>query len=75
MVIGKGGEMRMLQISGLENIVLPHVNKMIVSTITPLGTPAAEQPYQRELVIVTDEGTLRITLIATERETLAFAEG
>ena len=63
----------MLQISGVENIVLPHVNEVVVSTITPLGTPAAEQPYQRELVFVTDEGILTITLIATDRETLALA--
>jgi hypothetical protein len=63
----------MLQISGVENIVLPHVNEVVVSTITPLGTPAAEQPYQRELVFVTDEGILTITLIARDRETLAFA--
>jgi len=63
----------MLHISGLENIVLPHVNHIMVSNVTPLGTPAAEQPYQRELVFVTDEGTLTITLIAKDRETLAFA--
>jgi hypothetical protein len=63
----------MLQISGRENIGLPHVNKVVVSNITPLGTPAAEQPYQRELVIVTDEGILSISLIANDRETLAFA--
>ena len=72
-VIRKGGELRMLQISGVENIVLPHVNHMVVSNITPLGTPDAEQPYQRELVFVTDEGILTITLIATDRETLALA--
>jgi hypothetical protein len=65
--------MPMLHISGLENIVLPHVHQVVVSNITPLGTPAAEQPYQRELVFVTDEGTLSITLIAKNRETLAFA--
>jgi hypothetical protein len=63
----------MLQISGREHIVLPHVNNVVVSTITPLGTPAAEQPYQRELVFVTDEGILTITLIATDCATLAFA--
>jgi hypothetical protein len=68
----KGGEMLMLHISGRENIVLPHVNQMIVSNITPLGTPDAEQPYQRELVFVTDEGTLSITLIANNRDTLAL---
>jgi hypothetical protein len=69
----KGGEMLMLHITGLENIVLPHVNELVVSTITQLGTPDAEQPYQRELVFVTDEGILKITLIAKDRETLAFA--
>jgi hypothetical protein len=63
----------MLQISGREHIVLPHVNNVVVSTITPLGTPAAEQPYQRELVFVTDEGIVTITLMAKDRETLAFA--
>jgi hypothetical protein len=63
----------MLQISGREHIVLPLVNKVVVSTITPLGTPAAEQPYQCELVFVTDEGIVTITLMAKDRETLAFA--
>jgi hypothetical protein len=63
----------MLQISGVENIVLPHVNQLVVSNITPLGTPDAKQPYQRDLVFVTDEGILTITLIATDRETLALA--
>ena len=67
--------MRMLQISGYENIVLPHVKDIVVSNIVSLGTTATEQPYQRELVIVTDEGLLKITLIANDRETLAFAEG
>jgi hypothetical protein len=65
----------MLQISGYENIVLPHVKDIVVSNIVSLGTTATEQPYQRELVIVTDEGLLKITLIANDRETLAFAEG
>jgi hypothetical protein len=65
--------MRMLQITGVENIVLPHVNEIVVSKSVPLGTPDAEQPYQRELVIVTDEGILTITLIAHDRATLAFA--
>jgi hypothetical protein len=65
--------MLMLHISGLENIVLPDVHQMVVSNITPLGTPGDEQPYQRELVFVTDEGTLTITLIAKDRETLKFA--
>ena len=64
-----------IQISGLENIVLPHVNQIVVSNIVPLGTTDAEQPYQRELVFVTKEGMLKITLIANDRETLAFAEG
>ncbi len=63
----------MLHISGLENIVLPHVHQVVVSNIVPLGTPDAEQPYQRELVFVTHEGTLSITLIANNRDTLAFA--
>jgi hypothetical protein len=63
----------MLHITGLENIVLPHVNHIVVSNVTPLGTPDAKQPYQRELVFVTDEGTLSITLIANDRDTLTFA--
>jgi hypothetical protein len=66
--------MRMLHISGLENIVLPHVHQVVASNITPLGMPEAEQPYQRELVFVTEEGTLTVTLIAKDRETLAFPE-
>ena len=65
----------MLQISGYENIVLPQVKDIVVSNIVPLGTTDAEQPYQRELVIVTDEGLLKITLIATDREALGFAAG
>jgi hypothetical protein len=65
--------MRMLHISGLENIVLPHVHQVVASNITLLGMPDAAQPYQRELVFVTDGGTLTVTLIAKDRETLAFA--
>jgi hypothetical protein len=30
--------------------------------------------YQRELVFVTDKGALKLTLIADDRDTLAFAE-
>jgi hypothetical protein len=65
----------MLQITGSENIMLPHVKQIVVSNIVPLEIPDTEWPYQRELVIVTDEGMLRITLIAKERATLTFAEG
>jgi hypothetical protein len=71
----KGGELSMLQISGVENIVLPQVNQIVVSNIVALGKAAADQPYQRELVILTEQGMLKITLIATDRETLAFTEG
>jgi hypothetical protein len=63
----------MLHITGFENIVLPNVKQKIVSNVTPLRTPDAEQQYQRELVFVTDEGALKLTLIADDRETLAFA--
>ena len=63
----------MLHITGFESIVLPHVKQKIVSNMTPLSTPEAEQQYQRELVLITDEGALKITLIARDRETLAFA--
>ena len=65
----------MLQITGYENIVLPQVKDIVVSNIVPLGTTDAEQPYQRELVFVTDKGALKLTLIADDRETLAFAAG
>jgi hypothetical protein len=65
----------MLQVSGLENIVLPHTKQIVVSNIVPLGTADAEPPYQRELIFLTDEGLLKITLIATDRETLTFTEG
>lgn len=63
----------MLNIKGIEHIVLPHVNAIIVSSITPLGKPDDGHSYQRELVFVTDEGTLTITLTAKERETISFA--
>jgi hypothetical protein len=63
----------MLHITGFENIVLPHVKQKIVSTITPLRTPDAAQQYQRELVFITDKGALKITLMADDRDTLAFA--
>jgi hypothetical protein len=65
----------MLHITGLEHIVLPQVHHVIVSNITLLGTPEADQPYQRELVFVAEEGTLTIMLIANDRKTLEFAEG
>jgi hypothetical protein len=65
----------MLQITGSENIVLPHVKQIVVSNIVPLEIPDTEWPYQRELVIVTDKGMLQITLTASERETLTLAEG
>ena len=65
----------MLQITGYENIVLPKVKQKIVSNVTPLRTPDAAQQYQRELVVVTDKGALKLTLIAADRETLAFAAG
>jgi hypothetical protein len=69
----QGGELRMLHITGFESIVLPHVKQKIVSNVIPLRTPAAGQQYQRELVFVTDMGALKLTLIADDRETLAFA--
>jgi hypothetical protein len=65
----------MLQITGYENIVLPQVKQKIVSNVTPLRTPDAAQQYQRELVFVTDKGALKLTLIADDRETLAFVAG
>jgi hypothetical protein len=75
MVIRKGGELSMLHITGFENIVLPHVKQKIASNVTPRQTADAGQQYQRELVFVTDTGALKLTLIADDRETLAFAEG
>jgi hypothetical protein len=63
----------MLHITGFESIVLPHVKQKIVSNMTPLSTPGAEQQYQRELVFITDKGALKITLIADNPETLEFA--
>ena len=65
----------MLHITGYENIVLPNVKQKSVSNVIPLRTPDAAQQYQRELVIVTDEGLLKLTLIADDRETLAFVAG
>ncbi len=62
----------MLQITRSENMVLPHVKQLVVSKIVPLEIPDTEWPYQRELVIVTDEGMLHITLIAQERDILCF---
>jgi hypothetical protein len=53
--------------------VLPNVKQKIVSNVTPQHTPDAEKQYQRESVFVTDKGALKITLIADDRETLAFA--
>jgi hypothetical protein len=64
----------MLHITGYENIVLPNVKQKIVSSITPLGTPDAAQQYQRDLVFITDEGALKITLIADDHDTLVFAD-
>jgi hypothetical protein len=63
----------MLHITGFESIVLPNVRQKIVSNITPLRTPDAAQQYQCELVLVTDEGALKVTLIANDRDTLTFA--
>jgi hypothetical protein len=63
----------MLHITGYESIVLPNVRQKIVSNITPLCSPDAAQQYHCELVLVTDEGVLKITLIANDRATLAFA--
>ena len=65
----------MLHITGYENIVLPNVKQKSVSNVTPLRTPDAAQQYQRELVFVTDKGALKLTLIADDRETLAFVAG
>jgi hypothetical protein len=73
MVIGKGGELAMIHIRGFESIVLPHVKQKVVSNMIPLRTPDAAHQYQRVLVLVTDEGALKLTLIADDPETLAFA--
>ena len=59
----------MLHITGVEHIVLPKVNQVVVSN----STFVAGQHFQRDLVIVTDEGIVTLTLIAEDRETLAFA--
>ena len=63
----------MLHITGQEQIFLPNVNRLIVSHITRLESAVAGQHYQRQLVFVTGVGTLAITLIAADRETLTLA--
>jgi hypothetical protein len=59
----------MLHSSGVEHIVLPKVTQVVVSN----STAVAGHHYQRDLVIVTEEGIVTLTLIAENRETLAFA--
>jgi hypothetical protein len=63
----------MLHITGQEHILLFKVNRMMLSHITPLRKTIDEQGYQRQLIFVTDDGILTMTLIATDRATLAFA--
>jgi hypothetical protein len=63
----------MLHITGQEHILLFTVDRLIASKITTVGTPDTGQRYQRQLIFVTDDGALTMTLVAADRDTLAFA--
>jgi hypothetical protein len=59
----------MLQITGKEVVLLPHIRKMDVSDISPVGNGT----YQRVLRFITDEGVLELSLTADGQTTIAFA--